>query len=382
MEKNDSFAEAKQPAGKRHGWIKRGAAAACLCFVALGSFFFWKSDILRQFTPSLEKIDVSQFGFGEGGWEGLLYYDASELENDNPWNENMEITELPVYRFKTNHPSDAVVPRGLNEKKMRSLLRSAASALGVEILSTRIFPDKPEDYDYPLHIQIIATTNHGEIRVSANGEIAYFFPDDDMLALPDPYSFTYSRTTDDEAYEAIDYLSDRYEKLLHKALDYETLTAATWGSYTIDGEYQRDYIAYDSSGNDIEDIINYSLRDVLFCPDEDGKLSVVKINDELKAAQKIGVYPIVPVNEAKQRLLSGNYHTSVPYVMPGEKYIAKTELIYAAGYSGETLLPYYRFYVFLPDQLIADGLKTYGAYYVPAITDEYITNMPYDEELN
>ena len=381
MEKKDSFAEAKQPAGKRHGWIKRGAAAACLCFVALGSFFFWKSDILRQFTPSLEKIDVSQFSFGEGGWEGFLYYDASELENDNPWNETMEISALPVYRFKTNPAPRTITPKGLSEKEMRSLLHSAASALGVQIISTEVFPDEPEEYDYPLGIQIVAATDYGEIRVSACGGITYLLPDDNALILPDEYSFTYSHTTNDEAYKAIAYLSDRYKKLLHKVLDGKTLTAATCGSYNIYGEYQRNYFAYDSGGNDIEDIINYHLRGVSFCPGDDGELFIVRVSDDLRAAQKVGDYPIVSVDEARQRLLAGNYHTSVPYAMPGEEYIAKAELIYSAGYYGETLLPYYRFYVFLPDQPVVDGLKTYGAYYVPAITDEYIVNMPYGEEI-
>lgn len=377
-------AEADQlPARNRRGWMKWGAAAACFCFVVIGAFFFWESNIAHQSAPYLEKIDVSEFRFGNFGFEGYLYYDDSELVNDNPWNENMEISTLPVYRFKTNHSSDTIAPKGLNEKEIRSLLKSTASALGIKIISTEVFPEdeSPEDREYsPLLRAIFAKTNHGEIRVFATGEITYHLPDDDHLVLPDKYSFTYNRTTNDEAYEAIAYLSDFYKKLLHKVLDYKTLTAATWGSYNIYGEYHRDYYAYDSSGNDIEDIINYNLRRVSFCPAEDGKLFIVRISDELKAAKKIGDYPIVSVDEAKQRLLAGNYHTSVPYAMPGEEYIAKAELIYSAGFYGETLLPYYRFYVFLPEQIIVDGLKTYGAYYVPAISDEYIINMPVDDE--
>lgn len=49
----------------------------------------------------------------------------------------------------------------------------------------------------------------------------------------------------------------------------------------------------------------------------------------------------------------------------------------------ELLIPYYRFYVLLPDMKQDNGLQTYGAYYVPAITDEYISNMPvYDGHFN
>lgn len=38
-------------------------------------------------------------------------------------------------------------------------------------------------------------------------------------------------------------------------------------------------------------------------------------------------------------------------------------------------MPYYCFYVELPEEE-RDGLKTYGAYYVPAVEKEYLTNMP------
>lgn len=373
---------AQQPAGKKHDWINPGAVAACICFAALGLFFFWKSDITHQSTPPLENIDVSEFGFGEGGWEGYLYYDASELENDNPWNENMEIITLPVYRNKAYDSSGAGVPKGLDEKEMRSLLDSAVSSLGVEVISTEVFTEEEKDGN-PIPTEIRAKTNRGEINVFADGEISYFLPDGG-LALPDEYSFTRGSTTADEAHKAISYLSDIYSDLL----DYETPTAVSWGDYNIYGEYHRRYIVYDSSGNNIEDIINYNLRSASFYPDDNGKLDIVRTHDYLKAAEKIGDYPIVSVNEAKRRLLAGNYFTSVPRAMPGERNIAKAELVYRSGYFAKMLMPYYRFYVLLPNLEVngaaaSNGLKHYGAYYVPAIADEYITDMPvYDGHFN
>lgn len=79
-----------------------------------------------------------------------------------------------------------------------------------------------------------------------------------------------------------------------------------------------------------------------------------------------------------ERVLRG-----IPYAMPGEEYIARVELAYRTGRFEEILLPYYRFYVLLPEIEDNNGLKTYGVYYVPAITDEYIANMPvYDGRFN
>ena len=74
-----------------------------------------------------------------------------------------------------------------------------------------------------------------------------------------------------------------------------------------------------------------------------------------------------------------NYITTVPYEMPGEEYIAKVELVYRVGEYEKYYIPYYRFYVELPDAEYKENnndTKTYGAYYVPAVEGRYISNMP------
>lgn len=67
--------------------------------------------------------------------------------------------------------------------------------------------------------------------------------------------------------------------------------------------------------------------------------------------------------------ISSFYH----YKFSLKEFIAKKELIYRRGPMEEILLPYYRFYVLLPEETppyaAEKGLKTYGAYYVPAIVD-------------
>ena len=46
-------------------------------------------------------------------------------------------------------------------------------------------------------------------------------------------------------------------------------------------------------------------------------------------------------------------------------------------------MPYYRFYVELPQEAGENGMKCFGAYYVPAIAAEYIADMPlYDGHFN
>lgn len=141
-------------------------------------------------------------------------------------------------------------------------------------------------------------------------------------------------------------------------------------------------MAYDSQGDDTEAILNYAFRSAEFYPDDDGTLSGIHIDDSLACAEKLGDYPLISVDEARELLLGGNYITSVPYSIAGEAYVADVELDYRSGMD-ETYLPYYCFYVELPEMEEADGLKTYGIYYVPAIEGKYIENMPlYDGWFN
>ena len=70
------------------------------------------------------------------------------------------------------------------------------------------------------------------------------------------------------------------------------------------------------------------------------------------------------------------YLTTVPYEIPGSEYVKKVELIYRTDEHEQYFMPYYRFYVELPEEEMENGRKTYGAYYVPAVDRSYISNMP------
>jgi hypothetical protein len=90
----------------------------------------------------------------------------------------------------------------------------------------------------------------------------------------------------------------------------------------------------------------------------------------------VGDYPIISLAQAKKLLSKGKYITSVPDEMPDLKYVKKAELVYKTGELEEYYMPYYRFYVEMPNEENEYGLKTYGIYYVPAVDKAYISNMP------
>ena len=71
-----------------------------------------------------------------------------------------------------------------------------------------------------------------------------------------------------------------------------------------------------------------------------------------------------------------NMHASMASLMPGEEYVAKAELVYRTGIYEEYYMPYYRFHVKLPDMGEDNGVKHFGMYYVPAVNEAYISDMP------
>lgn len=404
----------EQPKKRKNVWVKWGAMAACLGIVILGAVTIgWQDepqppDIIGpkpstmpgqnsggqqdepQPTDSTGSglITIPDLNIGGMGFEGYMYYDISELNTGNPWSESMNITSLPVYKNGAYDVSGAGVPQGLSETEMVERLNFAVSALGLEVLSQEVIAngtwyikdgEKVKD-DRPTRIE--AETNNGMISVLADGSVSYFLPDDG-LALPDELNFTLSKTTDEEAEDALSYLIEVYGELLN----FEEPATVCSGSYNIYGEFNRTYNVYDVAGDDVEDILNYNFRFARFVPNNEGKLYIVGMSDDLLSAEKLGDYPIITAEEAAKRLNAGDYQTSVPAEFPGEEFIGKVELMYRSGPLEEVLLPYYRFYVQLPDEANSQAtekeLKTYGAYYVPAITDEYIANMPtYDGRFN
>lgn len=376
------------PKRKKRGWLKWGSLAAGLCLVIAAAFLLARHSAPQQSDPSsLKTITIPEFSGRGMGFEGYMYYDISELNNGNPWSADMHLTSLPVYQNGAYDPSGAGIPTGLSEEEMMERLTATASALGLEVLSTEVMTDGQAEKDTGTvpnaePTAIHAETNGGTIDVEADGGIVYFLPDGG-LALPDAYNFTYGSTTDAEAESVLSYLTDTYRELL----GFEAPKAISSGDYNIYGEFSRSYQVYDASGDDLEDILNYNFCRVSFCPDDNGNLYGIRRNDGLLSAEKLGDYPVISVEEATQRLIAGNYQTSVPAAFPGEEYIGKVELVYRTGRLEEVLLPYYRFYVLLPDTMSRSaaehGLQTYGAYYVPAIAEEYIANMPtYDGRFN
>lgn len=95
---------------------------------------------------------------------------------------------------------------------------------------------------------------------------------------------------------------------------------------------------------------------------------------------KIGNYPVISPDKAKELLYDGKYVTSSPTAIKKNDKTAQTELVYRFAPWEKYYIPYYRFLVAEEstgnENLEKQGFKCYCAYYVPAVGDKYIANMP------
>ena len=361
---------------KKNALMKWTALAACLCLAAGGILWLTRSGG----TPAnpLPKITVPAYVSGGGSFEGLLYYSADELKNGNPWREDANLKTLPVFKNGCYDLSGTGQSAGQNEEEMSRKLTAAAEALGLKIEKTERETGKDNDRVIGLR----AVTDGGTLTVGADGTLGVVFPAG--IALPEEYHFTFTDTSDKEAEAVLKYLAETYAPLL----GFTRPETVVRGEYSFDGEYGRSYYVYDAVPDLSERILNYFFRSAQFGPDDEGNLIVIWLRDGLAKAEKLGDYPLITAAEARKKLLNGQYQTTVPEAMPGEEHIAKTEIVYRSGPNEETLLPYYRFWVELQDMdgqkmTQENGLKTFGAYYVPAVRDEYIDDFAvYDGRFN
>ena len=316
------------------------------------------------YLPILEYIESNTTAYG---FEGYMAYDISELSSGNPWNEEMVFEALPVYRNNSFNEIGIAYP-GIGEEAMNKKLENIAEKTDLEmrgIIEATYVGDFSSGSGIPddFITDIKADFGSYTIEIQSNGSIVAMYNGFEGEALPEEYSFTHNNTTEGEAFETIAYLYENYGDII----GLPEATFVTSKEYTFSGEEIRDYRIYDFSGDEINDMLNFAFNEIQLAPNDEGKLMLIRINDKLSCAEKIGDYPIISPEEAKDMLLEGGYITTVPYEMPGKKYIAKCELIYRSGISENIWMPYYRFLVELPEMAQENGLKNFGAYYVPAV---------------
>ena len=370
---------------KKSIWILCAGIAAMLAITAYTGIRF-----LPQKTPELPverpMLTISENISDGMGFESYRAYGISELINANPWNTSLEISTLPVYRNPLTYDENFIAS-GADFDEMREFLLEIADRLGLDPKKLDITddaPDKetqklitesfqtagnkvPEGYFNPT--RLLAEENGFRIEVDQTMTASIFF--DPAQPLPEKYRFTYHASYKDILSTA-QYLKQEYKDLI--GMDNPQINISG-GDYNDQLQQTYSIEFFDANGNETEQILNYNFNRIAFYCDDSGKLFMVRIYQP-DLSQKAGDYPINTWEKAEEMLSKGNHLTTVPYEMPGLEYIRKVELVYRSETYDTYFMPYYCFYVELPEQEGENGLKTYGTYYVPAVKSDYISNIP------
>lgn len=351
-----------QKIARRPLWLKRIAIAACLAIaISIGAVFLSQQG--QETAPRLPMLSVSEHTAEGMGFEGYMAYSASQLVDANPWSENPDISALPVYRNPLTRGEDGIAAN-VDFHKMRVSLLELAERLGLDTEKLTIADDAQD-------INPTVTAEADGLTIEVDETMTATVSFDPAVSLPDGYNFTDYAPYEDAA-AAAEYLKTKYRDVMGFDNPQANIRG---GDYTFDARQAYSIEFFNGDENPIQRMVDYNFNQVQFCCDDEGNLSLMRIYQP-DLSQKAGDYPIITSGQARKLLAKGNYLTTVPCEMPGLEYVKKTELIYRTGKYEAYYMPYYRFYVELPEELQENGLKTYGAYYVPAVEPTYISNMP------
>lgn len=284
-------------------------------------------------NDSLQMFTIVQNGdvIGE---ECVDTADISTVRNKNPWTGETKFDALPVYKN----------------------IAVEADYKG------------PDSANITAHIERCLGREFFSVKKQFESVVVNFVP---ALEIPDEYKVFSTGTYTKKEWDArSDYVLKTYGKLLN--MENPKPTYAASGSIEF----------YNASGSDLQQMMNYSFDRAAVYYDDDGNISKIlfKISD---LSEKLGDYPAITVDEAKQLFAEGHYFaTCFPTdSLPAAEDIAAVELIYRTphtAYFGEStqkyFVPYYCFYVDM--HFSHEGAERYGMYYVPAINGKYISNMP------
>lgn len=355
------FSKIFSMAGRYWKWAVVGVCMIAVVFAGRQMLVQKSADINQPVQEEkLPMLSITENASDGMGFGGLLAYDISEITNNNPWSGERQPSALPVFKNQLSYDKDFIVS-GADFGKMRELLMEIAGRLGLDAASLEIKDDAPDEEEKQEIIEkmegdvpdgyfnptmLIAKADGMEITVDQTMQATVSF--EPAVKLPDRYNFRNSASYE-ETVSVAKYLLGQYKGFLCMESPQINIFHGDYSKY--DAGYQQEYRLsfYDAGKNNIEGIINYNFRQAEFDCDDSGRLFQASIR-QADLSQKMGDYPIIQTEEAKKLLLKGNYITTVPYKLPGEEFLAKTELVYRTGAREEYFMPYYCFYVEVPDR--------------------------------
>ncbi|MBQ2756620.1 MAG: hypothetical protein IJF27_08105 [Oscillospiraceae bacterium] len=356
--------EAAPDCKKRQSILKWIAVAACIAIV----FSVGAALLLEKELPALTINDC----FNEGmGFEGYYANSADELQNNNPWQKG-KVTKLPVYENTLHKYTDEWTVTEPNTEKMKQLLTEAAEALEMDVAESEIETNIPEGYTAPYSCWV----ENENYKIEVNAWLRVNIEVKNNAVLPNGCNLC--NATYEEAQKSAEYLQNKFANLLNMK---KPTADIALGDYDIEGERRWELSFYDSAGSTEEQVMSYGFDRVHFYGFENGVLSSISYGGT-ECGRKLGEYSVITEEKAVELLCDGKYFSSIADEFPGKENIKKTELIYCTETRSTLFMPYYKFYVEMVKYGVEEqNLSCFVTFYVPAVEEKYIENMPLWEKV-
>lgn len=385
--------ERKQKQGSSWNFAKYALGALCFCLLLSGVILYHHVDSFseeaiihaildskkindiydkaqKQVNNQLPILSLNDDDFAsEGmGFEGYTLYHADQLIHNNPYDVNEHTKTLPVFQnINISGRFGMYETARYTSKEEKKLLTYYADLMGI-----KHYQIEENEYSRTLVSDIC------NIQMDSKDTIMIAFSEkkskDNMLI----------DTENDTREEIIKRLKQVIKQPELKGLfAFDKVNIDIQMDYGYDEEKQTYVPSYsisisDDKGSQANRLVNNQLRSIVIYVDEQGYLSAILINLD-KTMQKLYDYPIISLEEAKQRLIEGNYFTTSWWQGDIEQ-ISYIEMIYQSNRRLDYFMPYYKFYMPLKDQTATithdENILTYVAYYVPAIQSAYLEGMP------
>lgn len=332
--------------------------------------------LLNQSNGQLQILNLNEdeFFLGGMGFEGYELYEASELIHNNPYDVEKGTKTLPVFQnlnISGRFGMDEIAR--YTRKEEIEILEYYASVMNIK------------EYQIDeLEAGTVLISDFCDLHINSKDgikiEISEKAIDDNMLI------YTENDTKKD--------VEKRIKLLIEQPkikglFDFQEAIIDVKTGYNlneVDQSYRPswDIKVSDSKGSQTNKLVNNQLNAISIWASEDGYLSTIAIEFK-NTKQKIGNYPIISLDEAKQQLIKGHYITS-SWSLGDIEQISYIEMVYFEKKNLDFFIPFYKFYMPLKNQDMIikhdDKLITYVAYYVPAIHSDYLDgfylNQPFE----
>lgn len=315
------------------------AAVVCLCIMASG---YSIASVLTERNGDLPKIGYTII-FDGMGYEGTDELSLASSQDINPWNESIVLETLPVYK-NLCYNEGKLTQTYFDILDLKNEAEELADKLDMSYSNTQMsVSDSKEVMVYNLE------TEKGTVRMFPKGS-----------------NITVS--------EADSYLIEKHRQIAFEKDSDAVRVTGGYNEYSVDGELlTTETRSYYKNGNITDDIISFNMQSYYL--NKNGNYVTGHSADNLKGSEKLGDYPVINLQKAKEKLLRGEYVSSVSelYVDGGEiteDVIAKVDLIYYTAGNQEYYLPYYRFFVEYSKGI--NNIKQYAYFYICAVDDKYL----------